>query len=64
MWEPDGSPSTIAVFVVDPRGYALVPARFPAPEIHVDRVSVHVASAGGEARPMGQAVLAGTVEYR
>ena len=64
VWESDGSAFSIAVFVVDHSGYALVPARFPAPEIHVDRVSVHVASAGGEARPMGQAVLTGTVEYR
>ena len=64
VWERGESAFSIAVFAVDDSGYALVPVHFPAPDVHVDWVSVNIAPAGGEETPTGSPVLAGPVEYR
>ena len=64
VWESDESAFSIAIFVVDRSGYALVPVEFPWSEIQVNWVSVYIAPAGGEPTPRGQPVLAGPVEYR
>lgn len=64
VWESDETAFSIAVFVVDRSGYALVPVEFPGSGVNINWVSVNIAPAGGEPAPMGEPVLAGPVEYR
>ena len=64
VFESDESAFSIAVFVVDHSGFALVPVEFPGSDVQVNWVSVYIAPTGGEAAPTGRPVLRGPVEFR